>query len=50
MVNLSSCPRMQVEIKRQQESGQGMILYWPHHLVITMLHTTVTGRSSLSLR
>ena len=34
---LSSWPRMQVEMKRQQESGQGMILYWPHHLVITIL-------------
>ena len=31
-LHLSSCPWIQVEMKRQQESGQGIILYWPHHL------------------
>ena len=24
-------------MKRQQESGQGMVLYWAHHRVITIL-------------
>ena len=30
--HLSSWPWMQVDMKRQQESGHGMILYCPHHL------------------
>ena len=30
--HLSSWPCIQVEMKRQQESGHGMILYCPHHL------------------
>ena len=32
LTHLSSCPSRQVEMKRQQESGQGMDLYWSHHL------------------
>ena len=35
--HLSSWPCIQVEIKRQHESGQGMILYWPHHLVLVSI-------------
>ena len=33
----SSCPRMQVEMNRQQESGHGIMRYCAHHRVITML-------------
>ena len=33
---LSSWPWIQVEMKRQQASGQGMIWYWPHHLQIIL--------------
>ena len=36
---LSSCPRMQVEMNRQQESGHGIMRYCAHHRVITMLGT-----------
>ena len=35
--HLSSWPCIQVEINRQHESGQGMILYWPHHLANLLL-------------
>ena len=35
--DLSSLPTMQVETRRQQESGQGMEENWAHHRLITIL-------------